>query len=83
MICCLTVLVKVELLKWVSAMENFVIVYLCSVGGSAVPQGAASYSAVVMRENRPFEKGGDAPLKAGTSRVGAEGRVSRSACVCL
>ena len=29
------------------------------------------------------EGGGDALLKGGTSRVGAKGRASRNACVCL
>lgn len=66
-----------------SAVENFVIVCLNFVVGSVVPQGAVSYAAVVRRENRPFKKRGDAHLKGGASRVGAEGKASRSACVGL
>ena len=73
------VLVAVEYLKLVLAVMSYVVV---ACFGSAVRQGAATY-AVVMGGIRPFERGGDAPQKGGTSRVGAEWKAGWSACMYL
>ena len=67
---------------WVLAVESFVVV-VCFVDGSAVRPGAATCSAVVEEEIRPFEKGGDAPLRGGTSRTCGCGGEGWMECVCV